>query len=182
MVVKLLLKQQPQNSGPPLAELPLRHRITDDGLDRLRDACPDWDRQWLLLRYLEFMADKPAPSGGRRMEIVKEFREFAIKGNVIDLAVGLIIGAAFSRIVSTLVEHVIMPPIGYLLAGIDFSNLAITLPTPTGTGVLIRYGIFLNAVVKFLITAFAVFLLVKAINTIRRSGRSPRRPHRPRST
>lgn len=104
------------------------------------------------------------------MQIVKEFREFAIKGNVIDLAVGLIIGAAFSPIVSTLVEHVIMPPIGYLLAGIDFSNLAITLPTPTGTGVLIRYGIFLNAVVKFLITAFAVFLLVKAINTIRRSA------------
>jgi large conductance mechanosensitive channel len=102
------------------------------------------------------------------MKVAKEFREFAVKGNVIDLAVGVIIGAAFSPIVSSLVDHVIMPPIGYLLAGIDFSNLAITLPTPTGTGVLIRYGVFLNALVKFLITAFAVFLLVKAINPIRR--------------
>ena len=102
------------------------------------------------------------------MKVVKEFREFAIKGNVVDLAVGVIIGAAFAPIVSSLVDNIIMPPIGYILAGIDFSSLAITLPTPTGTGVLIRYGMFLNAVVKFLITAFAVFLLVKGINTIRR--------------
>ena len=109
------------------------------------------------------------------MKVVKEFREFAIKGNVVDLAVGVIIGAAFAPIVSSLVDNIIMPPIGYILAGIDFSSLAITLPTPTGTGVLIRYGMFLNAVVKFLITAFAVFLLVKGINTIRRPA--PVTPH-----
>ena len=98
------------------------------------------------------------------MSIVKEFKEFAMRGNVIDLAVGVIIGAAFAPIVSTLVENIIMPPIGYALAGIDFSALAITLPTPTGDGVLIRYGLFLNALFKFLITAFAIFLLIRAIN------------------
>jgi large conductance mechanosensitive channel len=98
------------------------------------------------------------------MSIVSEFKEFAMRGNVIDLAVGVIIGAAFAPIVSTLVENIIMPPIGYALAGIDFSALAITLPTPTGDGVLIKYGLFMNAVFKFLITALAIFLLIRAIN------------------
>ncbi len=98
------------------------------------------------------------------MKILSEFKEFAMRGNVIDLAVGVIIGAAFAPIVSTLVENIIMPPIGYILAGIDFSALAITLPTPTGDGVLIKYGLFLNAVLKFLITALAIFLLIRAIN------------------
>ncbi|WP_374990926.1 large-conductance mechanosensitive channel protein MscL [Hyphomicrobium sp. LHD-15] len=96
--------------------------------------------------------------------MLSEFKEFAMRGNVIDLAVGVIIGAAFSPIVATLVENIIMPPIGYLLAGIDFSALAITLPTPTGDGVLIKYGLFLNAVLKFVITAAAIFLLIRAIN------------------
>jgi len=98
------------------------------------------------------------------MKILSEFKEFAMRGNVIDLAVGVIIGAAFAPIVSTLVENIIMPPIGYILAGIDFSALAITLPTPTGDGVLIKYGLFLNALLKFLITALAIFLLIRAIN------------------
>jgi large conductance mechanosensitive channel len=98
--------------------------------------------------------------------MLSEFRDFAMKGNVIDLAVGVIIGAAFAPIISTLVDGIIMPPIGYLMAGIDFSNLAITLPTPTGNGVLIKYGLFLNAVVKFLITAFAIFMLIKAMNSV----------------
>lgn len=101
-------------------------------------------------------------------KVVNEFKEFAMKGNVIDLAVGVIIGAAFAPIVSTLVENIIMPPIGYVLAGIDFSQLAITLPTPTGDGVLIKYGLFLNALLKFLITAFAIFLLIKGINTLKK--------------
>lgn len=102
------------------------------------------------------------------MKILNEFKEFAMKGNVIDLAVGVIIGAAFAPIVSTLVENIIMPPIGYLIAGIDFSSLAITLPTPTGDGVLIKYGLFLNALFKFLITAFAIFLVIKAINNMKK--------------
>ncbi|MGE0627524.1 MAG: large-conductance mechanosensitive channel protein MscL [Hyphomicrobiaceae bacterium] len=100
------------------------------------------------------------------MSMIQEFKEFAMKGNVVDLAVGVIMGAAFAPIVATLVDGIIMPPIGYLLAGIDFSSLAVTLPTPTGDGVPIRYGVFLNAVVKFIITAFAIFLLVKTMNRL----------------
>lgn len=110
------------------------------------------------------------------MKIVKEFQEFAMRGNVLDLAIGVIMGAAFGPIVSTLVEGIIMPPIGYILAGIDFSSLAITLPTPTGDGVEIKYGQFLNAVIKFAITAFAIFLLVKAINRMRKPAPAPAVP------
>lgn len=102
------------------------------------------------------------------MKIMKEFQEFAMRGNVLDLAIGVIMGAAFGPIVSTLVDGIIMPPIGYILAGVDFSSLAVTLPTPTGHGVEIKYGLFLNAVIRFLITAFAIFLLVKAVNRMRR--------------
>lgn len=101
------------------------------------------------------------------LKVVNEFKEFAMKGNVIDLAVGVIIGAAFAPIVGTLVENIIMPPIGYLLAGVDFSNLSINLPTPTDP-VEIKYGLFLNALIKFLITAFAIFLIIKAINNLKR--------------
>lgn len=102
------------------------------------------------------------------MKMLNEFKEFAMRGNVIDLAVGVIIGAAFAPIVATLVENIVMPPIGYLLAGIDFSSLAITLPTPTGDGVPIKYGLFLNAVFKFVVTAFAIFLLIRAINRFKK--------------
>lgn len=101
------------------------------------------------------------------LKVVNEFKDFAMRGNVIDLAVGVIIGAAFAPIVSTLVENIIMPPIGYLMAGVDFSELSINLPTPTDP-VEIKYGLFLNALIKFLITAFAIFLLIKAINTMKK--------------
>jgi large conductance mechanosensitive channel len=101
------------------------------------------------------------------MGIIDEFKEFAMRGNVIDLAVGVIMGAAFAPIVSSLVDNVVMPPIGYMMAGIDFSSLAVSIPTPTNP-VLIKYGVFLNAVIKFLITAFAIFLLVKAVNTMKK--------------
>lgn len=106
--------------------------------------------------------------GTTTMGMLQEFKDFAMRGNVIDLAIGVIIGAAFAPIVSTLVDNIVMPPIGYLLAGIDFSGLAVTLPTPTGDGVLIKYGLFLNAVIKFLITAFAIFMLVKVLNTLKK--------------
>jgi len=102
------------------------------------------------------------------MSIIDEFKEFAMKGNVIDLAVGVIMGAAFSPIVATLVDNIVMPPIGYLLAGIDFSSLAVSIPTPTETPVLIKYGLFLNALIKFAITAFAIFLLVKGVNHMKK--------------
>jgi large conductance mechanosensitive channel len=115
------------------------------------------------------------------MKIIDEFREFALKGNVVDLAIGVIIGAAFAPVVSSLVDNVMMPPIGYVLAGIDFSHLSVTLPTPTGTSVEIRYGIFLNAVIKFVITALAVFAIVKAMNTLRRPATAATPPPPPQS-
>jgi large conductance mechanosensitive channel len=101
------------------------------------------------------------------MGMIQEFKDFAMKGSVLDLAVGVIMGAAFAPIVSTLVDNIVMPPIGALLAGVDFSTLAVALPTP-GDPVLIKYGLFLNAIIKFLITATAIFLLVKALNSMKK--------------
>ena len=101
------------------------------------------------------------------MGMIQEFKEFAMRGNVVDLAVGVIMGAAFAPIVATLVDNIVMPPIGYMMAGVDFSKLAVELPTPTDP-ILIRYGLFLNALIKFLITAFAIFLLVKAMNSVKK--------------
>ena len=101
------------------------------------------------------------------MSMLQEFKDFAMKGNVLDLAVGVIMGAAFAPIVSTLVDNIVMPPIGFLMAGVDFSTLAVGLPTG-GDPVMIKYGLFLNALIKFLITAFAIFLLIKALNTMKK--------------
>lgn len=111
---------------------------------------------------------------------LKEFKEFAVKGNVIDMAIGIIIGGAFSPIVSSLVNDIIMPPIGFALGKVDFSNLYIPLkiidgPLPSleqaqADGIVtINYGAFLNTLVSFFIVAFAVFLLVKAINTVKKN-------------
>jgi large conductance mechanosensitive channel len=113
--------------------------------------------------------------------MLKEFREFAMRGNVVDMAVGIIIGGAFGTIVKSLVDDVIMPPIGLVLGGVDFSNLFLTLrqggrPGPYATlqeaqaagAVTLNAGLFLNAVVSFLIVAFAVFLLIKSINRLKR--------------
>lgn len=113
--------------------------------------------------------------------MLKEFREFAVKGNVVDMAVGIIIGAAFGTIVSSLVEGVIMPPIGLLLGGVDFSNIYSVLQVGDPAGpyasladaqaagaVVIAWGAFINTVISFVIVAFSVFLLVKWINSLRR--------------
>ncbi|MBZ0212010.1 MAG: large conductance mechanosensitive channel protein MscL [Hyphomicrobium sp.] len=94
----------------------------------------------------------------------EEFKNFAMKGNALDLAIGVIIGAAFTPIVSTLVANILMPIIGYITAGVNFSNLAIE-PVEA---VEIKYGLFLNAIIQFLITAVALFFLIKGINIIRR--------------
>ncbi len=107
------------------------------------------------------------------MSLASEFREFAIKGNVVDLAVGVIIGAAFNSIVKSLVDQVVMPPIGLLTGGIDFSKLEWVLrPENLATEeiekVSIQYGAFLNTVIQFAIVAFVVFMLVKGINKLRR--------------
>ncbi|PZN32970.1 MAG: large conductance mechanosensitive channel protein MscL [Proteobacteria bacterium] len=104
------------------------------------------------------------------MSIVKEFREFAVKGNAVDMAVGIIIGAAFGRVVNSLVEDVLSPPLGYLIGGVDFSDLSIVLP-PLREGledVTLRYGAFLQSAFDFLIVAFAMFMVVKAINRLKR--------------
>jgi len=108
------------------------------------------------------------------MSIVSEFREFIARGNVIDLAVGIIVGAAFNDIVTSLVNNVIMPPIGMALSGIDFSKLQWVLkPEDPATEavelVAIQYGLFINACIKFLIVAWAVFMLVKLVNVVRRA-------------
>jgi len=102
--------------------------------------------------------------------ILKEFREFAVRGNMIDIAVGIIIGAAFGKVVSSLVADVIMPPIGAILAGVDFTKLAITLKQASGDSpaVLLYYGRFIQSLVDFIIIAFAVFLLVKGVNKLKR--------------
>jgi len=104
------------------------------------------------------------------MSIIKEFKEFAVKGNAVDMAVGIIIGAAFGKIVSSLVNDMIMPPIGLLLGGADFSNLAVILKEATLSepAVTLKYGLFINNVIDFLIVAFSIFLVVKGINTLKK--------------
>jgi large conductance mechanosensitive channel len=106
------------------------------------------------------------------MAIVKEFKEFAMRGNVVDLAVGVIIGAAFGKIVTSLVNDIIMPPIGYLTGGIDFKNLKIVIkegdPTKKIADVAINYGNFINTLIEFLIIAFCIFMVVKAINSLKK--------------
>lgn len=110
--------------------------------------------------------------------MLKEFRDFAVRGNVVDLAVGIIIGAAFTSIVNSLVKDIIMPPIGYIMGGIDFSNFFITLKgedfatlkaAQEAGAVTINYGLFINAVINFLIVAFAIFMLVKQINRFKKA-------------
>lgn len=104
------------------------------------------------------------------MGMIKEFKEFAVKGNVVDIAVGIIIGAAFGNIVSSFVADVIMPPIGVLLGGVDFSDLAVTVKKATeeAPAVLISYGKFIQTLIDFTIIAFAIFIAVKAINSLKR--------------
>lgn len=104
------------------------------------------------------------------MSIVSEFKAFAMKGNVVDMAVGIIIGAAFGKIVSSFVGDVIMPPIGLLIGGVDFTDLAITLKAAEGDlpAVVLSYGKFLQTILDFLIVAFAIFMGVKAINKLKR--------------
>jgi large conductance mechanosensitive channel len=119
--------------------------------------------------------------------MLKEFKEFAMRGNVVDMAVGIIIGAAFGTIVTSLVADVLMPPIGLLLGNIDFANLFIVLKEGTKASgpyvslaaakaagaVTINYGLFINTVISFLIVAFAVFLLIRSINRLKRQGEAP---------
>lgn len=116
------------------------------------------------------------------MSIVKEFKEFAVKGNVMDMAVGIIIGVAFGKIVSSFVADVLMPPIGLLIGGVDFSNLVITLKAAEegAEAVALRYGVFIQAVFDFVIVAFAVFIAVRALNSMRKKeAETPAAPPAP---
>ena len=104
------------------------------------------------------------------MSLIQEFKAFAARGNVIDMAVGIIIGAAFGKIVSSFVGDVIMPPIGLILGGVDFSALAVTLKAAEGAtpAVVIAYGKFIQTIIDFLIISFAIFMGLKAINTLKK--------------
>lgn len=121
--------------------------------------------------------------------MLKEFREFALRGNVVDMAVGIIVGAAFGTIVKSLVDDVIMPPIGLLLGGVDFADIFVLLKAGTpeppyasladaqeAGAVTINYGVFINAVISFLVVAIVVFFLVRTINRLRREEAPPEEP------
>lgn len=104
------------------------------------------------------------------MSLLQEFKTFAVKGNMIDMAVGIIIGAAFGKIVSSLVGDVIMPPLGIIIGGVDFSDLAVTLKSAEGDApaVLLAYGKFIQTIIDFVIIAFAIFMGIKVINRLKR--------------
>ena len=120
------------------------------------------------------------------MSFISEFKAFAMRGNVIDLAVGVVIGAAFGKIVASLVDNVIMPPLGVLIGNVDFSDLVIKIGTPvtdakgvvTG-GAIIKYGVFLNTIIQFVIVAIAIFLVVKLMNRLTRKQEAAPAPPPP---
>ncbi|HBC00176.1 large-conductance mechanosensitive channel protein MscL [Stutzerimonas kunmingensis] len=116
------------------------------------------------------------------MSLINEFKAFAVRGNVVDMAVGIVIGAAFGKIVSSFVDGVIMPPLGLLIGGVDFSDLAIVLKEAVGEApaVVLRYGAFIQTVVDFVIIAFAIFMAIKAINHLKRKeAEAPSAPPAP---
>ncbi|MDX9924661.1 MAG: large-conductance mechanosensitive channel protein MscL [Ignavibacteriaceae bacterium] len=114
-------------------------------------------------------------------DILKQFKAFAMRGNVVDLAVGIIIGGAFGKIVSSIVSDIIMPPIGILLGGLDFKDLAITLKEKTAetAAVQINYGAFINTVIDFLIIAWAIFMLVKLLDAMKKKEEAAPAPPAP---
>jgi len=105
------------------------------------------------------------------MSMMKEFKDFVVKGNVVDMAVGIVIGAAFGKIVSALVAGVLMPPIGVLLGGVNFTDLAYVVKEAAGTeqAVVIAYGVFIQTVIDFTIIAFAIFMVIKGINSLKKN-------------
>ncbi len=112
------------------------------------------------------------------MSMMSEFKEFAMRGNVVDMAVGIVIGGAFGKIVSSFVADVLMPPIGLAMGGVDFSDLAVTLKEAAdgAEAVLLKYGVFIQTVIDFLIIAFAIFLVVKAMNSMKQEEEAEPEP------
>ncbi|PID75744.1 MAG: large conductance mechanosensitive channel protein MscL [Deltaproteobacteria bacterium] len=116
------------------------------------------------------------------MGMIKEFKEFAVKGNVVDMAIGIIIGGAFGKVVSSFVADVLMPPIGMLIGGVDFSKLALTIQKASGDipAVVISYGKFIQTLVDFIIIAFAIFMVIKGMNSLKRKEEEkPTEPPKP---
>lgn len=116
------------------------------------------------------------------MSMMSEFKSFAMRGNVVDMAVGIVMGGAFGKIVSSFVADVLMPPIGLALGGVDFSDLAITLQEAEGevAAVTMKYGVFIQTIIDFLIIAFAIFLVVKAMNSVmKKEAEAPPPPPKP---
>ncbi len=116
------------------------------------------------------------------MSMLKEFKDFAVRGNVVDMAVGIIVGAAFGKIVSSFVADVIMPPIGLLIGGVNFSDLAFVIKEAAGqtTAVTMNYGSFIQTIIDFTIVAFAIFLAVKALNSLKKKeAEKPAEPPKP---
>ena len=115
------------------------------------------------------------------MGLAKEFKEFAMKGSVVDLAIGVIIGAAFGKIVTSLVEDIIMPPLGKVIGGVNFTDLALSLGTdPAGKEVLLKYGNFLQMVFQFLIVALVLFMVIRTLNKLKRPDPAAPAPTAPR--
>jgi large conductance mechanosensitive channel len=112
----------------------------------------------------------PYPQEENAMGMMKEFKDFAAKGNMLDMAIGIIVGAAFGKVISSLVSDVIMPPIGLIIGGVDFKALKLILKQAAGetAAVTLNYGVFIQTIVDFLIVSFAIFLLVKGVNTMRK--------------
>ena len=116
------------------------------------------------------------------MSMMKEFRDFAMRGNVVDMAVGIVIGGAFGKIVTSFVNDVLMPPIGMAVGGVDFSDLAVTLKEASGdvAAVTVNYGSFIQTVIDFIIIAFAIFMVVKAMNNLKKKEEAaPAAPPKP---
>ncbi len=116
------------------------------------------------------------------MKMMKEFKEFAMRGNVMDMAIGIIIGAAFGKIISSFVANVLMPPLGLLLGHVNFADLAVVLKkaTPESPAVVLGYGLFIQAVVDFVIIAFSIFLVIKAMNSMKKKqAEAPAAPPEP---
>jgi large conductance mechanosensitive channel len=121
------------------------------------------------------------PQGGKSMGMMQEFKKFAMRGNVMDMAVGIIIGGAFGKIVSSFVADVIMPPIGLLIGGVDFSDLAMTLKVAVdgAAAVTINYGKFIQTVLDFVIIALAIFMVIKAMNSLKKQEEAAAAPPPP---
>ena len=115
------------------------------------------------------------------MGMASEFKDFAMRGNVVDMAVGIVIGGAFGKIVSSFVADVLMPPIGMLLGNVDFSDLAVTLQEASGdtAAVLLKYGVFLNTIIDFVIIAFAIFLVIRGMNSLKKEEEAAPEPEAP---